>query len=293
MTGFSRTLTQSLSKETDGIMRKSILKWLILTLLIGYACGMTIWAHSESRRHGCKGIVITIANSSSADTVTQRGVMEELSRYPRKIVGEPLASIDTRHIEKYLSRFSNFEDVECTLTTTGNLDVRIQPMVPAIRVFDGDRSYYINKDGKEIESKPNFFVDVPVVTGRFSAAFTPLQVLPLVRFIEKDDVLAKLVGMIEAKDADNLILIPRIHGHVINFGDTNRLEEKRLALLTLYRKVMPYKGWNEYDTISVKFRGQVVATRRDKSRADHGGVYDDGPDMEEATLEVVAPVALQ
>ena len=27
---------------------------------------------------------------------------------------------------------------------------------------------------------------------------------------------------------------------------------------------MPFKGWNYYDTISVKFRGQIVATRRDK-----------------------------
>ena len=274
-------------------MRKSILKWLILTLLITYACGMTIWAHTESRRNGCQGIEVTIESATSADTVTQKGVLDELSRYPRKIVGEPLATIDTRNIEEYLSGFSNFEDVECTLTTSGKLSVRIQPMVPAIRVFDGSKSYYINKSGKVIESKPNFFVDVPVVTGNFSRTFTPQQVLPLVRFVEKDDILSKLVGMIEAKDADNLILIPRIHGHVINFGDTNRLEEKRRALLSVYRKVMPYKGWDAYDTISVKFRGQVVATRRDKSRANHGGVDDNEPDMEEATLPVVAPVALE
>lgn len=265
-------------------MRKSVLKWLILILLIVYACGMTIWAHNESRLNGCKGIEVTIENSTSADSVTQNGVMKELSRYPRKIIGQPMETIDTRHLEKYLGAISNFEDVECVKTTGGMLDIKIQPMVPAIRVFDGDRSYYINKSGKVIESKPNFFVDVPLVSGNFSNTFTPMHVLPLVRFIEKDKVLSKLVSMIEAKDADNLILIPRIHGHVINFGDTNYLAEKRRALLTVYRKVMPYKGWNEYDTISVKFRGQVVATRRDKSRADHGGVYDDAPDMEEATL---------
>lgn len=254
---------------------------------------MTIWARNEARLHGCNGIEVTIESGASADTVTSRGVLEELSRYPRKIVGTPLMSIDTRHIEKYLSLFSNFEDVECTLNTDGKLSVRIQPMVPAIRVFDGDKSYYINKEGKIIESKPNFFVDVPVVAGHFSSNFTPLQVLPLVKFIERDPVLAKLVGMIEAKDADNLILVPRIHGHVINYGDTNRLAEKRRALLAVYQKIMPYKGWDEYDTISLKFKGQVVATRRNKTRADHGGIYDDGADMEEATLPVIAPVAIE
>ena len=28
---------------------------------------------------------------------------------------------------------------------------------------------------------------------------------------------------------------------------------------------MPIKGWNYYDTISVKWRGQIVATRQEKS----------------------------
>ncbi len=118
----------------------------------------------------------------------------------------------------------------------------------------------------------------------------PRQVLPVTRFIENDPVLSKLVGMVEASDPDNIILVPRIHGHVVNFGDTNRLEEKRRALITVYRKVMPYKGWEEYDTISVKFKGQVVATRRDKRPMEHGGIYDDDTDMEEATLPVVAAV---
>lgn len=272
-------------------MRKTILKWVLLTLLIAYACGMTIWAHNEARRNGCKGLEITIESSASADTVTLKGVMDELANYPRKIVGMPFEIIDTRDIENYLSKNSNFEEVQCNILSDGKLNIKIQPMVPAARVFDGNNSYYINKEGKMIESKANFFVDVPVISGEFTPEFTPLKVLPLVRFIEKDEILGKLITMIHAKDADNLILIPRISGHVINFGDTNRLDEKRRALLTLYRKVLPYKGWNEYDTVSVKFKGQIVASRRNKAKADHGGIFDDAPDMEEATLSGILPTS--
>lgn len=272
-------------------MRKTIFKWTVLTLLIAYACGITIWAHDEARRNGCQGIEITIESSACADSVTRRGVLDELKAYPRKLVGVPVETIDTRHLKNYLSGNSNFEEVDCNILSNGKLNIRIQPMVPAARVFDGKKSYYINKEGKMIESKANFFVDVPVISGEFTPEFTPLQVLPLVRFVEKDEVLSKLVTMIHARDADNLILIPRINGHVINFGDTNRLDDKRRALLSLYRKVLPYKGWNEYDTISVKFRGQIVATRRNKAKADHGGIYDDSPDMEEATLDGIIPSA--
>lgn len=52
----------------------------------------------------------------------------------------------------------------------------------------------------------------------------------------------------------------------------------------MYRKVMPYKGWEAYDTISLKFEGQVVATRRDKSRLNHGEDNGDDIALEEATL---------
>lgn len=271
-------------------MGKTILKWLILTSLFAYITWITIWAHGEARRHGCSGIEVTITRAVTADTITRHGVIDELSRYPKQIVGIPMESVNTLEIEQYLSRFSNFEDVNCIFTTDGKLSVTVTPMIPALRVFEKGKSYYINKDGKRIESKANFFVDVPVVSGSFSESFKPGQLLPVTRFISSDPVLKELVGMVEARDPDNIILIPRIHGHVVNFGDTNRLQEKKLALLTMYRKVMPYKGWEEYDTISVKFRGQVVATRRMKGRTDHGGDYGDDIDLEEATLPQMAPV---
>lgn len=265
-------------------MRKTLLKWTILVFLFAYATAVTLWAHGEAARHACQGISVTIDSSGSPDSVTISGVTDELSKYPRKIKGEALPRINTLDIERYLSRLTNLEDVECSLTTDGMLSVRVVPMVPEIRVFEPDASYYINKDGKRIESKANFFVDVPVVCGRFSKDFPASHVLPVTRFIRKDAALNELVGMVEAKDPDNIILVPRIHGHVINMGDTGRLEEKRDALLTFYRRVMPYKGWETYDTISVRFRGQIVATRRDKGINAHSVEFPEETDPEDATL---------
>lgn len=265
-------------------MGRTILKWMILSSLFCYITFVTIWAHGESERHTCNGIEVAITRAGSADTITRNGVLYELSRYPRKIIGCPVKDINTLEVKNYLGRFSNFEEVNCVLRTDGILCVTVTPMIPALRVFDGGKSYYINKDGKRIEAKANFFVDVPIVSGNFMDRFRPHDLLSVVKFITSDPILNKLVGMIEADDADNIILIPRIHGHVINLGDTTRLPEKRRALLAMYRKVMPYKGWEAYDTISLKFEGQVVATRRDKSRLNHGEDNGDDIALEEATL---------
>ena len=265
-------------------MIKTILKWSILVVLVAYAAMAAVWAHGEAMKSACKGINIEISGGNLVDSVSQRGVMAELAGYPGKIIGNLPAYINTREIESYLRQFSHFEDVECNMLTDGRLNVRITPMMPALRVFDGNSSYYINKDGKVMESKASFFVDVPVVSGHFSENFTARQLMPVVKFVENDPMLSKLVGMIQANDPDNILLVPRIHGHVINFGDTTRLEEKTKMLAAVYSKVMPYKGWETYDTISVKFRGQIVASRKNKSRIDYGGVYDEETDLEEATL---------
>ena len=265
-------------------MIKTVLGWVILVLLVAYVVFAGIWAHAEAKKDSCKGIDIQIVEGMATDSVTKKGVMAEINRYPEKIVGAQIPSVDTRKLEKYLKSFPQFEDVVCSFTTKGMLNVKVTPMVPELRIFEDSTSYYINKDGKKMASKASFFVDVPVVSGKFTDKFSPVAVLPVTRFIASDPVLNRLVGMVHAEDAENIILIPRIHGHVINFGDTNRLAEKRQALMAMYRKVLPYKGWEEYDTISVKFRGQVVATRRDKGAQKPQKVEYQEEDMEEATL---------
>lgn len=263
---------------------RTILKWSLLSVLLCYAVWVTFWAHGEAARNTCVGIDVRIAKSTSADSITKRGVLDELNKYPRRIVGAQVNTINTNDIRRYLSAFSNFESVECVLTPGGELRVNIVPMIPEIRVFSPTESYYVNKDGKRIASNAEFFVDVPVVRGNFTLKYPASSVLPVTRFVNSDPFLKNLVAMVDVRDAHNIILVPRINGHVINFGDTTRLAEKRDMLLTMYRRVMPYKGWEEYDTISVKFRGQIVATRRNKAPAVHSEEFEDEIDLEEATL---------
>lgn len=265
-------------------MIKKIFSWVILVMLVAYVVYAAIWTHAEAAKNACRGIDIQIVEGSTTDSVTKKGVLSEINRFPHKIVGAQIPTINTRKLEQYLKTFPQFEDVVCSFTTTGRLNVKVTPMVPELRVFEDTCSYYINKDGKRMASKATFFVDVPVVSGKFNDKFTPASLLPVSRFVAADPVLTKLVGMIYAEDSDNIILIPRIHGHVINFGDTNRLAEKKKALIAVYKKVFPYKGWNEYDTISVKFKGQVVATRKNKGNARPQILGFEEEDMEEATL---------
>lgn len=265
-------------------MGKTIAKWTVLILLMGYAVVMAVWSRGMSRTRVCTGIDVNIETPALADSLTWHGVMAQLDRYPSVIVGKRIYEVNTLDIENWLRALDSFENVECVMSSKGRLTVNITPMIPEVRVFDGAQSYYLNKAGKRINSKADFFVDVPIVSGRFSKKFPATMLFPVTRFVQQDALLKDLVTMVSAKDPDNILLIPRIGGHVINIGDTTRLVEKRRAIETAYRRILPYKGWETYDTINVKFKGMVVAVRRDKTPLHPEVIIDDQGDADEQTL---------
>lgn len=261
---------------------------------MGYTAWIAVWANREAEQRKCTGVIVKIIGSKNKTVVerTKRGIEMDLAKYPEPIKGVPVNKVNTLKIEKYLSSMSNFESVNCMINSDNHLLVEAKPLEPVMRIFDSDRSYYINREGKRIEARAEFFTDVPVVFGKFNDTFTPKEVLPLVNYIESDRQLANLTAMIEARNSRNLIIVPRIKGHVINFGDTTRLKEKAENLFLFYRKVMPHKGWETYDTISVKFRGQVVATRRDKQKVVATDLQTDEVDLEEQSLPQISELPL-
>lgn len=264
-------------------MKKTIFKWTILLLLMGYATWVTVWAHEMARKDVCVGFEIEVKGKSSMDSIVRNGLERELRDYPQRIAGTPIMELNAQKIEGHLKNLNLFEEVSCMLTSDNKLLVQAAPLVPVMRVFTRDKSYYINKSGKYIEALPEFYTNVPVVTGNFNKTFTPDELLPLVQNIESDNFMKEVTGMLVARDRHNLLIVPRIRGHVVNFGDTTRLGEKIGMLKLFYRKVLPKKGWDVYDTISVKYRGQIVATRRVKPVVKEV-VIEDEVDLEEQTL---------
>lgn len=264
---------------------KSLLRWLLLVILTAYCIVICIWASQEARSRVCPGVKVIVEGNGK--TVLPEAVIKQISEY-KNFKGMKAGSIDTKKVEAHLAKFNNFENVECALGADGTLIVKVLPLVPELRVFTPRGSYYINKDGKHIDANADFYVDVPIVTGNFTSSFRPTALLPLTRYLRSDSLLSSYITMIEARSPENIILVPKVKGHLINIGNTDNLPEKFARLMTMYHKVLPYKGWNTYDTISVKFDRMIVATRRDKTIRQHGTDDLEGEQIEETTLQLEA-----
>lgn len=224
-----------------------------------------LWARDKGRDEVCTEVEVLVVNEDSTHFVTPAGVIEELERKHIVVKGKPVWQINVEDIEKLLSESQYIEDVECMFENGGRLKIEVSQIVPVMRVFDGDQSYYVNKDGKRMTAVSTFHADVPIVEGHFTSSYSPLRLLPMIKHVEQDSSLRALVTMYYMRDSNNIFIVPSIKGHVVNMGNCEGYEGKFKKLQLFYNKVMPVKGWMHYDTISVKWDYQVVATKRDKT----------------------------
>ncbi len=249
-------------------------KWIYAASSIAMALLLVVvWFASQnySRSQLCEGIYIEVVDSANQKFVTAPELRRELGRLPEIARKIPVKSINTDSLERQLRIIDKIESVKVSRLTDGSLLIIVEPMRPIARVFDTDRSYYINKDGKRISAVARYYVDVPVIMGHFSetdTSFTPVRLIPLLDFIKSSERWNQLVTMIKTDGPNDIFIIPPVKGIVFNLGSLENLPGKFSMLERMIDEVIPLAGWERYDTISVKWRGQIVATRRIKERPD-------------------------
>ena len=84
----------------------------------------------------------------------------------------------------------------------------------------------------------------------------------LASFLDDEDDYRALIDQIFVERDGNMMMVPKVGDHIIELGAVDNLETKFSNLLTFYRKGMPRAGWNTYSKISLKFKGQVVCTKK-------------------------------
>ena len=224
-----------------------------------------IWAREKSRGELCTSVDVEVVNADSTSFVTPQGVLSDLKGQGISLVGKHMGDINASDIEEALRLSPYLENADIVKCLDGRILIRVSQLVPVLRVFDGDESYYMNRAGKKMNASSFYHCDVPVVQGHFTRKYSPLRLLPLIDYVEGDSLLRSLVTMYSVRDTNNIIIVPDVSGHVVNIGNADGFENKFAKLKLFYREVMPKKGWNTYDTISVKWNHQVVATRRVKA----------------------------
>lgn len=92
-----------------------------------------------------------------------------------------------------------------------------------------------------------------------------LKLINFVKYIENDSFwraeIVQIVASTMSSGDIELELVPRTGRHTVLFGTVDDVEEKLDKLLAFYQKGLTNIGWDNFRTISVKYKGQVVCTR--------------------------------
>lgn len=250
------------------VTTKKLLTLFGCILLVIYLSVVCVWANWKSDQELCQGLEndrVEVNDRLHTGFVTSEEITAEILPLLGNLTSRRLTDIDLDSLQRYLAGLDKIESAGVMCLTNGRIRVSVEPMIPVARVWPArGQSYYVNREGKRISASSRYRLDVPQISGKYS----PEAIMPLLNYLKQDHDADNLITMISSADTTNIILIPAIRGHVINIGNADNLPDKFRRLRRFYAEVMPVKGWEHYDTISLKWDNQVVATRRNNKLPD-------------------------
>lgn len=164
-------------------------------------------------------------------------------------------------LESVLTDNGAIENAEVFVTTAGKLKVLVKQKTPIARVFEQNRSFYIDYQGTEMPLSTNFSARVPLVTARITPENKP-KLVRLLKYIYQDDFLAKNIISMEVKDDNSLVMKNRNYDFNINFGKITDIERKFNNYKAFYQKAVQDSWIEQYSEINLIFTRQVVCTKK-------------------------------
>jgi hypothetical protein len=74
------------------------------------------------------------------------------------------------------------------------------------------------------------------------------------------------VAQIDITEAGNFEMIPTVGNHLIKLGNGENIEKKFDRLFIFYKEILSKAGFEKYPVIDVQYAGQIVATKKDKTK---------------------------
>lgn len=244
---------------------------------------VVLWGFAlrENGRKICEQMDIRIDTEKGMNFLSNEDVVIHLRNKNVYPVGMKIEKISVRKIEEALEEIPEVKDAEVYCSVSGKVGVNIEQRVPVVRVFNlNGRSFYIDEDGKQMALSPKYFPRVLTVTGFVNEPLVEVSVGE----IEKDSVLAdrlhsdeifRMAMYIRSKAFWNaqiqeihfqrngdMDLIPLMGDHRIIFGNVQNMEKKFNKLYLFYKDGISKTGWNKYDTINLKYKNQIVCTKK-------------------------------
>lgn len=249
-------------------MIKKILLLIVLLLVIAYLVTAITAFNSKSDKQTCKNIELIIEDSVNAGFITEHEIASLLKKEGAYPVGKKMDRIQTRKLERMLTRHPLIERAECYKTPGGKICMEISQRLPILRVMNyKGESFYLDNQGKIIPPEANCTAHLAIVTGYAEKSFAMRNLYKFGVFLQNDKFWNAEIEQINVTPTREIELIPRVGDHVVFLGKIDNFEEKLARLKIFYEKALNNVGWNKYERISLEFSNQIICTKKGEACA--------------------------
>jgi cell division protein FtsQ len=232
----------------------------------------------------CKGFRINIEDEEQRNFVDRTDIIQLLNSKSKKIKGTRMAEINTAVLENIINTNPYIKQAQVYSTIDGWVQIDVQQRIPVLRIINSvNESFYVDNTGNFMPLSDKFSEPVLVANGflfdtyvqkhvRDSSAYikgdsiarlnTIDQVYYLANYINADTLCSSLIEQIYVNAFQEIELVPRLGNHIIILGDITDLDEKMKKLVVFYRQGLNEAGWDQYETVNLKFKKQVVCKKR-------------------------------
>ncbi len=192
-----------------------------------------------------------------------------------------LNKFNVNQIEEKLNNNHSIKDAQVYKTIDGELVINVKQRRPIVRIFSKNESYYIDEKGVLMPLSNKYTARLLVVSGDLNEPFAKRylfnynrlhdtlvdktmldDIYKISNYIDKSDFWRAQIEQIHVDKVSGLELIPKVGNHKIVFGGIDNLDGKFEKLMIFYNKGLSKTGWNEYSEINLKYKNQVVCTKR-------------------------------
>lgn len=197
---------------------------------------------------------------SEDNFVNEKIVMSYLDENKVSFDSTLLSDFSTEELELLLEKHTSIEKVEVFANQKGNIAITVKQKKAVVRIKSIYDDYYLDEFGKRMELSSTYTPNLLIVTGEVTIS-NHQEIFDFVSLINKSKFwkaqITQLLFM-----GNEVIMSTRVGDHKIRFSCLVDVKEKLNNLYEFYKQAMPVKGWQTYSDINLKFKNQVVCTKK-------------------------------
>ena len=239
-----------------------ILSIIIATVLSIYLVAVSLFFSEMRQDTVCHDLNIVLKDSLEKHFVDDSDLIYLLKKSGLYPVNKPMKEINTEKIETELRKNEMILNIQAYKTPSGHIKLEVYQKMPILRIISVKGNYYIDNLGSVMPISRRYVTHVPIVSGYVEKELAMTDLYKFALFLQENDFWNDQIEQIFIHSDNEVELIPRVGNHRIMLGTFADFEEKLNNLQLFYEQAIPKVGWEKYSIINLKYKNQIVCTKK-------------------------------